>query len=286
MIPTKDRNHQGIFISYKNEGLLFDCGEGIQRQLRIADIKPTKVTKILISHWHGDHVLGLPGLLQTMSASEYTGKLMVFGPKGTKKNFKKMFETFKFDNKLDLEIKEITKRIFFENKEYKLEALKLEHSVLTFGFSFIEKDKRRINLTYVKKIGIPPGPLLGELQDNKAITWKGKKINPEEATYTEKGIKVSIINDTILCNNCYALAKDADVLISEAVHLTKNEHLAARDMHLTAKQAALIASQSNAKRLILTHFSQRYKNISDLLDEAKEVFNNVDCAYDFMNVKV
>jgi ribonuclease Z len=286
MIPTKERNHQGIFISYKNEGFLFDCGEGIQRQFRIANIKPTKITKIFLSHWHGDHVLGLPGLLQTMSASEYVGKLLIFGPRGTKKSIKKMMETFKFDNKLDMEVKEINKTVFFDTKEYKLEALKLEHSVLTLGFSFVEKDKRKINVSYVKNLGVPEGQLIGELQNNKKITWKGKKINPKDATYLEKGTKISIINDTLLCNNCYKLAKDADLLISEAVHSTENEHLARRDMHLTAKQAGLVASQSNVKKLILTHFSQRYKNIEDLLNDAKEVFDKVDCAFDFMKIKI
>src|SRR5512133_3063102 len=107
MVPTKERNHQGIFISYKEEGILADCGEGIQRQFKIADIKPTKISVILISHWHGDHVLGLPGLLQSMNASGYEKKLKIFGPRGTKEQFMHMFKAFSFVINFDHEIIEL-----------------------------------------------------------------------------------------------------------------------------------------------------------------------------------
>ena len=111
MVPTKDRNHSGFFLDYKDEGILFDCGEGIQRQLRMAGIKPTRVTKILISHWHGDHVLGLPGLIQTLGASEYSGVLEIYGPVGTKERFKAMFDAFVFDRRLDMKIEEIKEEV-------------------------------------------------------------------------------------------------------------------------------------------------------------------------------
>src|SRR3989338_5530690 len=101
MVPTKERNQIGVFLSYGPEGILFDCGEGIQRQFKIADESITKITKILISHWHGDHVLGLPGLIQTLSTSNYERTLEIYGPKGTKMRIKKLFEAFVFDRKIE-----------------------------------------------------------------------------------------------------------------------------------------------------------------------------------------
>ena len=193
MVPTKERNHPGIFISYKNEGILLDCGEGIQRQLKIAGISPTKVTKIFISHWDGDHVLGLPGLLQTLSSSEYGGVLEIYGPKNTKKFMINMFKTFYFDNRLKININEIKQGKFFENKDFILEAFNLEHKIPTLGINFIEKDRRKINLAYIKKIKIPEGPLLGKLQKKQSINWKGKIIKPENATYIIQGKKITYI---------------------------------------------------------------------------------------------
>src|SRR3990167_410217 len=122
MVPTKERNQNGILISYGSEGVLVDCGEGMQRQLKIAGVSLTKITKILISHWHGDHVLGLPGLIQSLSSMDYNGKLEIYGPIGTKKRMESMFEAFVFDKKIDLAVNEVKSGIFFENNEFQLGA--------------------------------------------------------------------------------------------------------------------------------------------------------------------
>ncbi|MBI2108071.1 MBL fold metallo-hydrolase, partial [Candidatus Woesearchaeota archaeon] len=124
MVPTKERNQIGVFVRTGSEGILIDCGEGIQRQFKIAGVSLTEITKILISHWHGDHVLGLPGLIQTLSSSDYSGTLEIYGPKETRKRFVSMFRTFVFDRKIDLKIHEIKKQVFFENDDLKLEAYK------------------------------------------------------------------------------------------------------------------------------------------------------------------
>ncbi len=286
MVPTKERNQSSILISYKNNGILIDCGEGTQRQLKIGCIALTKITKILISHWHGDHTLGLPGLIQSMSASNYNKTLEIYGPKGTKKHFDAMFKTFVFDKKININIKEIKESRFFENEDFILEAKKLDHSIETLGYNFIEKNKRRIDIKKIKKFGIPEGPLLGKLQDNKSISWKGKKITPKETTYLVKGKKISIILDTVLCNNCYKLAKDADLLICEATYSSKLEDKGEAYGHMTAKQGALVASRSNVKKLALTHFSARYKDLGEIEEDAKDFFDNVVCAYDFMKIKL
>lgn len=286
MVPTKERNHTSVFLSYNGEGILFDCGEGTQRQMRIAGIRPTQLNKILISHWHGDHVLGLPGIIQTLGASEYPGTLEIYGPPGTSKHFAAMFEAFEFDRRIELKITEIEKGIFFDGKDYSLECAKLSHTVMTLGFSFIEKDRRRIDVKEAKKLGIPDGPLLGKLQDGQSIMWKGKKVSPEEVTYTVKGKKIAFIADTVPCKSAVELSEAADILICEATYSSTHEDKGEEYGHMTAKQAGLIANQANAKKLVLTHFSQRYKNTQEIEEDARTVFDNVVCAEDFMRLKI
>ncbi len=289
MIPTKERNHSAMLIKYDGEGILVDCGEGTQRQLKIAGETATKITKILISHWHGDHVLGLPGLLQTLSASEYATKekvLEIYGPRGTKKHVELMLEAFPFDNKLQMSVKEVSNGKFVNTELYEIEAYPLDHSIPCIGFCFIEKDKRRIDVAKIKKLGIPEGPLLGKLQQNMAISHNGKNISPKDTTYIIPGKVIGIITDTGQCKNCLEIAEGTDILICEATFMEKEAEKAEQYKHLTIKQAALIAHTANAKKLILTHFSQRYKEKSELEQEARDIFSNVVLAYDGMKITV
>jgi ribonuclease Z len=289
MVPTKERNHSALFIKTGKEGILVDCGEGTQRQFKEAGETATRITKIIISHWHGDHVLGLPGLLQTLSASEYAKKeepLEIYGPKGIKKKLKQMLEAFPFDNRLQLAIKEVEKGTVVKNQDVEIEVFPLEHAILCLGFQIREADKRRIDVEAVKKLGIPDGPLLGLLQKNKTITFNKKKISPKNTTYVVKGKVIGIITDTVQCKNCLNIAESADILICEATFMEKEAEKAEQYKHLTIKQAALIAHTANVQKLILTHFSQRYKEKAEQEQEAKDVFHNVIMAYDGMRITV
>ncbi len=286
MVPTKERNHSGILIIYKNENILVDCGEGIQRQMKIAGAKLTRLTKILVSHWHGDHVLGIPGLIQSMSASGYSGKLKVYGPVGTRKFMERMFEVFAFDNKIAFDINEVKDTKFFQNEDFILEAKELKHNVPALGYSLIEKDKRKINIDYIKKLGIPIGPLLGKLQKGKSIAWKDKKVNVSKAAKIVKGKRITIINDTLPCRNADALAKNSDLVICEATYSSDLEDKSRKHMHMTAAQAGMLAKKANAGKLVLTHFSARYKDTKELENDAKKYFRNVCCAKDFMRIEV
>ena len=284
MVPTKERNHQSILLSYKNENIMIDCGEGTQRQMRIAGIKPNSITKLLISHWHGDHVLGIAGLLQTLAVSNYDKKLEIYGPKGTRQHFKWMFKAFEFTRKIDYKIREVSNGKFFENEDFKLYSYKLEHKVPCVGYRFVEKDKIRIIKSKLEKFGLKEGPLIGKLQKGKSIIFKGKRIKPDDVSFVEKGRIVGIVTDTGLCENCLKIADKADLLISEATFKTELSEKAYEYSHLTIKDAAYIATKANVKQLIVTHFSQRYKSTSELEEEAKNYFNNVRAAYDFMKV--
>jgi len=283
-VPTKTRNHSSFFLSYGPEGLLFDCGEGTQRQLKIAGIKPTKITKVLISHWHGDHVLGLPGLISTLGISEYTKILRIYGPKGSKEFINHMFKASVFEQRIKIEVTEVEEGKFYIGKDYSLESYPLEHYPPTVGFRFVEKDKRKINLSAVKRFGIPQGPLLGKLQDKKSIKWKGETITPEQTTFVVKGKIIAYHPDSVQSKNSIKVAQDADILISESTYSSKLEDKAKLYRHITAKQAGLIANQANVKKLILTHFSTRYKDTHELEQDARNVFDNVIAAKDFMKI--
>jgi ribonuclease Z len=284
MVPTKERNHSSLLLNFKSEGILIDCGEGTQRQLKICGIKPSRITKILISHWHGDHVLGLPGLLQTMASGDYTGKLRIYGPKGTKEHFRHMEAAFVFEDALDYEVSEVESGIFVDDKEYCLEALPVEHGMRCLAYAFIEKDRRRIKPDVLKKLGIPDGPHLASLQEGKPLVWKNRTITPEEATYIVKGKRISFIADTLFCDNCLKIAKDSDLLICEATYANDLREKAEQYKHMTAEQAAQVANMAKVKRLVLTHFSQRYKNCQQIEEDARAVFNNITCANDFMKI--
>ncbi|MEA3431019.1 MAG: ribonuclease Z [Nanoarchaeota archaeon] len=284
--PTKERSHPAVLLIYKGEHILIDCGEGTQRQLKIAGIKPSKITKMLISHWHGDHVLGIPGLIQTMGVSDYSKQLLIFGPKGSKDHMKYMLKAFESRGSVDFIVKDVSNGQFYECEEYLLESYVLNHNPKSLGFRFVEKDRRRIDVRKIKILGIPEGPLLGKLQQGKNITWQGKKVMSDDVTYIVKGKIISYIGDTGMCNNCVKVAKNADLLISESTFLDQDKDKAEERLHLTAKDAGLIASQAEAKNLVLTHFSLRYKDSKDMVDEAQTYFNNVKAAYDFAKFKV
>jgi len=287
MVPTKHRNVQSVFLKYKTHGILFDCGEGTQRQMNIAGIKRTEVTKIFLSHWHGDHVSGIIGLLQTLSNSESRHKIEIYGPKETKKKVGYLFKAVRFDAAIELKITDVdAKKIkkISEDDDYVIEAVNVEHGIPCLGYSFTEKDRWRINISYLKEMGVPEGPHLQLLQKGKNMIYKGKEIEAKKAASLVRGKKITIIPDTGMCQNAVDLAYGADVLICEATFASKHTEKSEKYRHLTAAQAAMIANQANVEKLYLTHFSQRYENTQEIEEDARAYFNNIVCAYDFMKI--
>jgi len=289
MVPTKERNAQAIFLSYKNEGILIDCGEGTQRQMNIAGIKRTSITKILITHWHGDHVSGLIGLIQTLGNVENPPTIHLYGPKGTKEHTGHLMKCCKFDARANIKVHELNPKdihTFYEDNDFMLQCASLRHSVPCLGYSFVEKDQRKINMAKAEKLGLKSGPLIGKLQDGQEVVFKGETIKPNQVSYTVKGKKVTFILDTVFCTNTIKLAENSDVLVIETCYASDLEEKAEQYKHMTTKQAAFIATKANAKEMICTHFSQRYKITKPLEDDAKTYFPNSRCAFDFMKVKV
>jgi ribonuclease Z len=290
MVPTKERNVQAIYVEYKGEGILFDCGEGTQRQMNIAGINRNKVRKILLTHWHGDHVSGLIGLLQTISNNENPQKVTVFGPKGTNERIAHLLRSVSFeDNRMELEIKELNPsgvETIWQGEDYIIQAAYLDHKIPCLGYGLVEKDKRKINMAKAKKLGLREGPFVGKLQQGHSVTFKGQAIHPDDVSHLEKGKKLSIILDTLPCTNAYELAREADILIAESAYTSEMEEKSLEYKHMTTKQAALIATNANVKKLIITHFSQRYKTAKDLEEEIKTFFPESQAAFDFMKIKL
>jgi ribonuclease Z len=286
MVPTKERNVQSIYLDYNGEGILLDCGEGTQRQLQLANLNAQKITTILISHWHGDHVSGLIGLLQTIG--NFCGQektIKIFGPPDTKKYLNNLLSSCIFENTLNLEVIEIDApqlQLFFENNDYELHAQNLEHSVPTLGFRFVKKSRRSLDINKLSSLGISQGPHLQKLQKGEPIIYNEKEILPDMVSTLIDAKTISFIFDTSICSACFSLAESADLLISEAVYTQDLSHKAQEYGHMTAQEAAQVASQSGAQELILTHFSQRFKDVSVLEHEAKTIFPNTSCAYDFL----
>jgi ribonuclease Z len=287
-MPTKDRNVSATFIAYKAEGLLFDCGEGTQRQLKKAGISLSKITKIFITHWHGDHVIGLAGLLQSLGLSlgEQAQAIELYGPVGTRERLGHMFHAFEFDRKLDLRVHEAKSGIILENKDFVIECAALKHRVTCLGYAFIERDKRRIDMKRVKKLSIPSGPLIGKLQEGSVIAHEGKKITPDMVSEVIPGKKVAYVTDTVVCQGAHKLAENADLLICESTYHSDLTEQAHEYAHMTAREAANIASQANAKKLILTHFSARYADATILEQDARTIFDNTQAAQDLMKIKL
>ncbi len=289
VVPTAERNHTAIFMQHDGENILIDCGEGTQRQLRIAKINPCSLTRLLITHWHGDHVLGLPGLFQTLALNDYKKTLYIYGPKGTKEYVKELFRVFVPLKKISVNVQEVNGK-FLETKDFEISSLPLIHGGAPCnGYSFKEKDKLRINKNKLKKLKISreDSVKLKNLTEGKNIIINKRIIKSKDLTYKQLGKKIAFIFDTGNCKNANKLAKDCDLAIMDSTYDENEKELADEYGHLTIKQAGQIAKQSKVKKLILTHISQRYEHKSDLLEkQAKKYFKDVTIAKDFMTVEI
>lgn len=292
MVPTKERNHLSIALEYKGDIFLFDCGEHTQLQIRKLKLHTSKIKKIFISHWHGDHVIGLPGLLMTLSNTQGVGKIEIHGPKGTKQYLEYMQKAFIFDGKLDLDIIEHTpdeEKILniIKKNDFSINCVRLNHSIDCLAYSFEEKDVQNIDMQKAKQFGLSSSPLLARAKMGLNIEHEGQTIEPKDITYTKKGKKISLVFDTRPCKEIDMLVKDSSILIMEATYLFETHgHKAEEYDHMSAKETAEIALRNNVETLMITHFSQRYKDITPLEQEARDTFKETIATYDLMTYKV
>ena len=287
-VPTKEKNQHSVHLKFRGNNMLFDCGEGTQRQMALAGVSPYKIQNIFISHLHADHLLGLGGLVQTLNLMKRDDALEVYGPKGIKRHvdFQKSWDYFEAGYEINTH--EIKKDgLVFENQEYSVRAFSVDHSCPCYGYVFEEKKEPNLDKKKLKKLGLLNNPICRELKAGKAIKWEGKTIRPEDVTVRDNSVrKVGIVVDANPSEKIINEVSGCDLLIMEGTFSDKIKDKAHDYGHMTAKDAATIAKKSGAKRLILTHFSARYDDVSVLRDEARKMFRNTDVAEDLMRVNV
>lgn len=288
-IPTPKRGLSAIAVRRQNELLLFDCGEGTQRQMIQAGVGFHRETKIFITHMHGDHILGLPGLLQTMALLGRKKKLEVFGPHGIEAFVDAINQTVRFSLTFTLKVSEVEAGLVCEEKEYTVHAAQSNHLDNSLAYALVEKLRPgRFSTQKAKKQGVPEGPLWSKLQRGSQVTLaNGRTVTPEMVLGSSRpGRKIVYSGDTGQSENIVKLAKKADLLIHETTFEDELAERAVEDGHSTPSMAAKTAKKAGVKRLILTHISARYKNAGLLLEQARKIFVNTDVAEDFMGLEL
>ena len=258
-VHSKERNHPSIAIKAFGDVFLFDCGEGTQKQLLFTNVSPMKISKIFITHFHGDHILGLPGLLQSMSLNGRERELTVYGPKGLNKLKDAIYSLGYSTIDYPIDFIEIDTGIIEETDEYIIQAQRVHHNVPALAYSIEEKKKPRFLREKAVELGVPVGPDFGRLHNGEEVEVDGKIIKPEQVLgEPRKGIKITYSGDSRPCEEMIQFAKDSTVLIHESTFSKEDNANAEEHAHSTSVDAADIAKQSNSKELILTHISTRY----------------------------
>ncbi len=289
-IPTAERSLPSIALIWKGEVILFDAGEGSQHNMIKAGISPLKISKVLITHRHGDHILGLPGLLMTMALMGREQNLRVYGPKGISQFLNCVLPAI-HEEELDFKVEayEIeSEGVAIEEDDYQILAAPASHSVETWAFKFIEKDRPgRFDEEEARKLGIPEGPLRRQLIEGKAIEFRGKVIAPEMIVGEPRpGFKMVYTGDTTFSESLVEFSKGVDVLIHDSTFESSKTDSADRVKHSTAKDAAMVAASAGAKKLILTHLSARYQEAQVMIEDAKGIFRNIEVAQDLMELPI
>jgi len=288
-LPTKDRGLSSVALFYNGEVILFDCGEGTQRQLMRSDLSFMKTTKIFISHFHGDHFLGISGLIQSLSLNKRTKELHIYGPADTVKFVRMMTELGYFGITFKLYAAELKPEDVLDFGGYTITAVKTDHDVPSLGFKFEEKARPgRFNRKKALELGVPEGPLFSKLQRGQDVTIDGTTITPDMVMGpTRKGRSVLYTGDTTPCDSLKAEAEGVDVLIHEATFDSELEERGNQFGHTTARQAARLAQEAQVGKLFLTHVSPRYKDEAEKLEkEAQAIFPDSVLAEDFMEYEI
>jgi ribonuclease Z len=294
--PTLYRNVSATAVVGDGEWWLFDCGEATQVQIMRAGISPHKLAGIFITHLHGDHFNGLPGLLSTMALDKRERELTIVGPPGIREYLDLLGRLKILFVNYSIELRELGADYFadkpqesvYDSSKFFIVARPLDHRIYALGYRIEEKMKPgRFNLDRARELGIPMGPLYSQLQSGKEVVLgDGRVIHPSEVLGPPRpGKSVAYCLDTRPCENAVKLAQDADWLIYEATYTNEYADEARRYGHSTAAQAAMIAREANARNLLITHFSSRYPDAWPLFEEARNIFPETTMAEDLMEIE-
>jgi ribonuclease Z len=291
-VPTRSRNVSSVALRLpqRAELWLFDCGEGTQHQILRSDLKISQLSRIFITHMHGDHIFGLTGLLASCGLAGNVERVDIYGPPGLNDYLQACTRYSHTHFSYPIKVHAVRPGIVYEDEEFTVSCGSLHHRIPAFGYRIAEKDRSgRFDIEKAKELQIPSGPIYGQLKRGETVTLAdGRIINGQDLCGpTEIGRKIAYCTDTVYCEGAVELAKDADVLIHEATFAHQDSEMAFQRLHSTSTMAAQTALNGGVNRLIMTHFSPRYApgnalELRDLLKEARAIFPKTDMAHDFM----
>ena len=288
-IPTLSRNLPAMAIQCDGRIFLFDCGEGTQTQIVRAKLSMGKLEGIYISHLHGDHVTGLPGLLMTMGQAPREHPLQITGPPGLAEFIEGNSRILGFPQQFPIDVRETTGGVLYEDNQLKIDSVPAKHSCFTLAFALIEHERPgRFLVDEAQQLGIPDGPLYGRLQAGHPVTLDdGREIQPEQVMGpSRRGRKIVYATDTRPCDQVTRLAYEADVLIHDGMFDDELRDQAHLKQHSTVVQAARVAKRAKVGRLVLTHLSSRYLQDKPLVQQARKVFPSTKMARDLTEITV
>lgn len=271
-VPTRHRNHNGYLLLWDDEALLFDPGEGTQRQFLLAGVPVGRLTRLCLTHFHGDHCLGVPGIIQRLSLDDVGHRVHAYFPASGAEFFSRLRHASAFHERAELSEVPVSGAGAVAHGAFgTLETMRLDHPVDAVGYRLVEPDGRRFVPELLARFGIT-GPVVGELHRTGSIRLPDRTVGLPEVTEPRPGQKFAFVMDTRLCDAVYALADGVDLLVIEATFLEEDVELATEYGHLTARQAGRVAAECGVRRLVLTHFSQRYTDAARHRDQAAAEF--------------
>jgi ribonuclease Z len=291
-VPTRARNVSSLALRLpeRAEIWLFDCGEGTQHQLQRTPLKISQISRIFITHLHGDHLFGLMGLLATCGLAGQGQEIHLYGPDGLEEYVRTCARLSRTTLSETLSIRTLEGGLLYGDDSFKVTCQPLKHRIPAFGFRVTESDRPgTFDVEKAKALGVPPGPLFGRLKNGESLELAdGSVVHGRDLNgATIEGRSIVYCTDTMYCESAVSLAERADVLIHEATFAEQDEHLAVQSMHSTTTMAARVASEARVRGLLLTHFSPRYTKESritpdDLLAQSRAIFPRTDMARDLM----
>lgn len=284
-VPTRHRNHNGYLLLWDGQGILFDPGEGTQRQMVYAGVSAAQITRICISHFHGDHCLGLAGIVQRVSLDRVPHEIPVHYPASGQVYLERLRKASIFQDLSRIVERPLRKPGPQEGGDLALSALPLEHTVESWGYRLQEPDRVSLDPAKLAAAGIR-GPEVGRLVKQGWLDVDGRRFTPAELGTARRGMSVAFVMDTRRCRNAVELARDVDLLVIESTYLESEGREADERGHLTARGAARIGAEAGARRVLLTHFSQRHPSVGPFLEEAGEVHGDVLAAEDGARIRL
>lgn len=274
--PSPKRNVPAIAVKYEGEVILFDSGEGTQRQFMRSSLSFMDIKRVFITHFHGDHFLGLPGMIQSMNLNDRSNVLEIYGPRGTIEMCQRLVNLGYFRPNFEVRVNDLEPGASLKFEGYSIETVSSDHNVPSLAYIFKEDDKKgRFDRDKAIELGVPAGPLFSKLHEGNPVDVDGKTIHPDQVVGTpRRGKKIIYSGDTRPSNEICEASENADVLIHDATLESDMSDIAVERGHSSVRHAAEIAKRARVDRLFLFHMSPRYEDIKGLKDEAREIFKD------------